>query len=214
MARAFLFAEPLKSLEKKGKTAKQTREIGKRKKARKSKKARIGGSGFLLSRRESGKEKTQKHKQISGIVLGLVVWQKLVYVSFWGVIPYGGETHKQNPPKIPGQSREMFVYVLFSLSFFIPKRMLRKGVVFKISSRGSRGFLGAHSVQCPFLNNPLSARWDRQKQAQEEVWVSGMGRISSRQPHLSANPSAPKSRFFLPSLRNARLFIVRREVEG
>ena len=46
-ARFFLFAEPLQSLEKEGETHKKARQIGKRKKARKSKKARIGGSGFL-----------------------------------------------------------------------------------------------------------------------------------------------------------------------
>ena len=44
-ARVFLFAEPLKSLEKRGKTHKKAREIGKQKKAGISKKARIGGSG-------------------------------------------------------------------------------------------------------------------------------------------------------------------------
>ena len=45
-ARFFLFAEPLKSLEKRGKTHKKARKIEENeKKARKSKKARIGGSG-------------------------------------------------------------------------------------------------------------------------------------------------------------------------
>ena len=57
-ARVFLFAEPLKSLEKRGKTHKKSK-IGKRKKARKSKKARIGGSGCLkiinCSNRRQGK---------------------------------------------------------------------------------------------------------------------------------------------------------------
>ena len=62
----------------------------------------------------SGKDKTHKHKQICGIVPGLGGWQKFVYVLFW-VIPYGGEeTHKQNPSKIPRQSRENFVFFLFS----------------------------------------------------------------------------------------------------
>ena len=43
---------------------------------------------------------------------------KFVYV-FFRVIPYGGEkTHKQNSPKIPGQSREIFVYVFVSLCVF------------------------------------------------------------------------------------------------
>ena len=44
-ARVFLFAEILKSLEKKGKTHQKSKENRKTKKARKSKKAGIGGSG-------------------------------------------------------------------------------------------------------------------------------------------------------------------------
>ena len=39
----------------------------------------------------SGKEKTHKHKQICGIVPGLGGCQKVVYVFFSRVIPYGGE---------------------------------------------------------------------------------------------------------------------------
>ena len=66
----------------------------------------------------SGKEKTHKHKQICGIVLGLGGWQNFVYVFFRSFLNYEGEkTHKQNPPKIPGQSRENSVYV-FSLYVF------------------------------------------------------------------------------------------------
>ena len=46
-------------------------------------------------------------------------------VSF-GSFLMGEKTHKQSPPKSPGQSREMFVYVFFSLCFFAPrKRVLR-----------------------------------------------------------------------------------------
>ena len=44
-ARVFLFAEPLKSLEKKGKTHQKSKENRKTKKERKTKKGRIGGSG-------------------------------------------------------------------------------------------------------------------------------------------------------------------------
>ena len=47
-ARVFLFAEPLKSLEKRGKTHKKARKIGKRKKARKSKKQGLEGQGSPL----------------------------------------------------------------------------------------------------------------------------------------------------------------------
>ena len=72
----------------------------------------------------SGKEKTHKHKHICGLVPGLGGCQKFVYV-FFQVIPYGAEKkkkHKQNPPKIPGQSREIFVYVFFLYVFvFAPK---------------------------------------------------------------------------------------------
>ena len=39
---------------------------------------------------------------------------------FVRVIPYGGEKHiNKIPPKIPGQSRENFVYVFFSLCVFL-----------------------------------------------------------------------------------------------
>ena len=67
-------------------------------------------------------KKTHKHKQICRIVRGLGGWQNLVYV-FWGVIPYGGEEHRDKiPPKIPGQSREMLVYRYFSsVVSFAPK---------------------------------------------------------------------------------------------
>ena len=46
----FFFVEPLKSLEKEGKTLKKGQENRKTKKARKSKKARIGGSGLWVIR--------------------------------------------------------------------------------------------------------------------------------------------------------------------
>ena len=47
------------------------------------------------------------------------VGAKKLFMCFFRVIPYGGEkTHKQNSPKIPGQSRENFVYVFCSLCVF------------------------------------------------------------------------------------------------
>ena len=40
-------------------------------------------------------------------------------MCFFRVIPYGGEKHiNKIPPKISGQSREKFVYVLFFLYVF------------------------------------------------------------------------------------------------
>ena len=53
-----------------------------------------------------------------GIVPGLGGWQNFVYV-FFRVTPYGGEKRiNKIPPKIPGQARENFVYVFFSLCVF------------------------------------------------------------------------------------------------
>ena len=82
---------------------------------------------------QSGKEKTHKQKQICGIVPGLGGCQNFAYVFlFFRVIPYGGEKHiNKIPPKIPGQSREHFVYVCFSLCFFrsLDKRMLLDGTL-------------------------------------------------------------------------------------
>ena len=69
-----------------------------------------------------GKRKTHKHKQICGIVPGLGGRQNLVYVFFlFGPFLMGEKTHKQNPPKIQGQSRENIVYVLCLYVFlFLP----------------------------------------------------------------------------------------------
>ena len=68
-----------------------------------------------------GERKTHKHKQICGIVPGLDGRQKFVYMFFCsGIIPYGGEkAHKQNPPRIPGQSREM-LFTCFSCKVVAP----------------------------------------------------------------------------------------------
>ena len=78
--------------------------------------------GGIWVRVESFRERrTHEHKQICGIVPGLGGCQKFMCV--YRVIPGGGEkTHKQNSPKIPGQSRESFIYVFFSLCVsFAPK---------------------------------------------------------------------------------------------
>ena len=70
--------------------------------------------------KSSGKEKTHKHKQICGIVPGLDGCQKVVYVFFFGSFLMGEKKHiNKIPPKIPGQSRENFVYVSFSLCVFV-----------------------------------------------------------------------------------------------
>ena len=50
-ARVFLFAEPLKSLEKRGKTHKKARKIGKRKKQGNRKKQGLEGQGLEIAER-------------------------------------------------------------------------------------------------------------------------------------------------------------------
>ena len=71
---------------------------------------------------KSGKEKTNKYKQICGIVPGLGGYQKVVY-AFFRVIPYGREKHIN---KIPPKSRDNPVKFLFTCFFslcvcFAPK---------------------------------------------------------------------------------------------
>ena len=68
----------------------------------------------------SGKEKTHKHKQSCGIVPGLGGCQKVVYVCVFFFSFLVGEKKHINkiPPKIPGQSREIFVYVFVLYVFF------------------------------------------------------------------------------------------------
>ena len=64
-------------------------------------------------------KKAHKLKQICGIVLGLDGCQEFVYVFFRGHSFYeGGEKKRISkiPPKIPGQSRDMFVFLCF---FFV-----------------------------------------------------------------------------------------------
>ena len=61
----------------------------------------------LLCPEASGKH---RHEQIWGIVPGLGGWQKYVYAFMGSFLTGEKETHKQNPQKIPGQSRENIAY--------------------------------------------------------------------------------------------------------
>ena len=63
----------------------------------------------------SGKEKSHKHIYIYNF--GDCPRTGFVYL-FWGSLPMGRNTHKQDPKKIPGQSRETFVYVFFVVCWF------------------------------------------------------------------------------------------------
>ena len=84
--------------------------------------------------RNSGKEKTHKHKQICGIVPGLGGCQNLVYVFFFGPFLMGKrKTHKQNSPQNPGTIPGKFcLRVLFFMCFFrslatTPERLWGRG---------------------------------------------------------------------------------------
>ena len=47
---------------------------------------------------------------------------RILFMCFFRVTPYGDEKHiNKIPPKIPGQSRENFVYVFFLYVFFAPQ---------------------------------------------------------------------------------------------
>ena len=74
----------------------------------------------------SVKEKTYKHKQICGIVPGLGGCQKFVYVFFSGHSLWGEKHVNRIPPKIPGQSRDNFVCVFFSLCVSFSLLILRQ----------------------------------------------------------------------------------------
>ena len=84
----------------------------------------------------SGKRITHKHKQTSGIVPGMDGWQNFVDVFFGGSFLLGEKTHKHNPQKILGQSRERFVYMSFSSLVFslLNQDVGKGGVEFKESS--------------------------------------------------------------------------------
>ena len=78
--------------------------------------------GYPLFQR-SGKEKTHKHKQICGIVLGLGGFAKSCSCVCGSFLMGEKEHINKIPPKIPGQFHETFVYVFFSsFAFSPPKR--------------------------------------------------------------------------------------------
>ena len=127
----------------------------------------------------SGKEKTHKHKQICGIVPGLGGCQIFVYV-FFRVIPYGGEEKHINkvPPKIPGQSRETFVYVFFSLCvFFVPKVLLGKRKSRKANNLGVRDSVGkqGRGNQPPNSFEPISGKGMRRSTFSEKLFFVKRG---------------------------------------
>ena len=64
-----------------------------------------------------------KDKEIAGLSSDWV-GAKYLFVCVFRFIPHGGgKTHKQNSPKIPGQSREHFVFVQKSTDFaFFPRK--------------------------------------------------------------------------------------------
>ena len=69
-----------------------------------------------------GKKKHININKFAGLSRDWVGAKKL-FMCFFRVIPYGGGGKRINkiPPKIPGQSRENFVYVFCSLCvFFAP----------------------------------------------------------------------------------------------
>ena len=86
---------------------------------RQGQKSAISGN-FLLHWDFSGKKKHININKFAGLSRDWV-GAKNLFMCFFRVIPYGGEKHiNKIPPKIPGQSRENFVYVFFSLCVFSP----------------------------------------------------------------------------------------------
>ena len=82
--------------------------------------------------------KTNRHKQISGVVPGLGGWQDSVYVCFqslggvagfclcvWGVIPCGEKNHINIIPQIPGTIPRKFCLGAFLRLFFFAPSSLR-----------------------------------------------------------------------------------------
>ena len=69
----------------------------------------------------SGKEAHQ-HKQMCGIVLGLGGWKNFVYVFYGSFLMGEKKPINKIPPKISGQSRELFVFFFFC--FFLIVRLL------------------------------------------------------------------------------------------
>ena len=82
---------------------------------------KLKGRSFLLQ----GKKKHININKFAGLSRDWV-GAKNVFMCFFRAISYGGEkTHKQNSPKIPGQSRGNFVYVFCSLCVFFAPYYLR-----------------------------------------------------------------------------------------
>ena len=75
---------------------------------------------FLLEKYHSWFRNAHKHKQIWGILPGLGGCPKFVYV-FWGHSIWGEKHTSKIPPKVPGQSREKFVYVFFFVCCKAPR---------------------------------------------------------------------------------------------
>ena len=65
-----------------------------------------------------GKEKYININKFAGLSRDWADGKILFMCFFSGPSLWGRKTHKQNPPKIQGQSREKFVYVFFSLCVF------------------------------------------------------------------------------------------------
>ena len=95
----------------------------------------------------SGKEKHININKFAGLSRDWVGCQNFVYVFLSGHSLWDrNNTHKQTPPfKIPGQSREFFVYVFFSLCVFSVK-----------VRRGRREGDGTENVM---TERPSHARW-------------------------------------------------------
>ena len=82
-----------------------------------------GGNPASNPSPKSGKEKTHKHKQICGIVPelgGCHIFCLCLFLFFLGSFLMGRKTQKQNPPKIPGQSREKLVVFCSLCVLFAP----------------------------------------------------------------------------------------------
>ena len=105
---------------------------------------------FLKSIRE--RKKTHKYKQVCGIVPGLRGCQNFVYVFFFfGSFLMGEKKHiNKMPPKIPGQSREHFVYVFFSLCVFLFSKALPYSPLSFLVFRNSFCFFPLLGIPCFF----------------------------------------------------------------
>ena len=110
---------------------------------------------------------------------------KKLFMCFFRVIPYGGEKHiNKIPPKIPGQSREKFVYVFFSLCVFfsLPKQgsasrgFALRSVLPLAPSPSSAQVAGSLDVNMPSLASSHKAAL--------HAWSPGLSSIHSSQKML------------------------------